>query len=299
MKTLAFIHVNDSGSPVGDFSPVTSVFSHYELGNTVSPFLLLDHLGPGVLKPTKLKKGVLEHPHRGFETVTIVFKGELEHRDSTGGGGVIGEGDVQWMTAASGILHEEVFSQAFAQRGGAFEILQLWVNLPAKDKMNPARYQSLAKASIPVVNLAHDAGYVRVIAGEYEKHRGIAETHTPMQVFDVYLRAGQTLNLPASSGDTTLLYLRSGQLQFTEADERLNAQHMAVMSSQGENVEFTAMEDSHLLYLSAQPLNEPLYGRGYFVMNHFDEVMQAYEDLKQNRFLHVNVKAPDFKSGKK
>ena len=195
MKTLAFIHVNNSGSPVGDFTPVTSVFSHYELGNTVSPFLLLDHLGPGVLKPTKLKKGVLEHPHRGFETVTLVFKGELEHHDTTGGGGVIGEGDVQWMTAASGIQHEEVFSQAFAQRGGAFEILQLWVNLPAKDKMNPARYQSLAK-----VDLADNAGYVRIIAGQYLTTQGPAETQTPMQVFDVFVSANQSITLPAQEG---------------------------------------------------------------------------------------------------
>ena len=289
MKTLAFIHVNDSGSPVGDFAPVTSVFSHYELGNTVSPFLLLDHLGPGVLKPTKLKKGVLEHPHRGFETVTLVFKGELEHHDTTGGGGVIREGDVQWMTAASGIQHEEVFSAAFAEKGGPFEILQLWVNLPAKDKMNPARYQSLPKATIPIVNLAQDAGYVRIIAGEYAEVKGVAETHTPMNVFDVFLKAGQRMLLPASEGDTTLLYLRSGLLQFAEADERLMPQHMAVMSSQGENVVFSAVEDSHLLYLSAQPLNEPIYGRGYFVMNSFDEVMQAYEDLKQNRFLHMLI----------
>ena len=285
MKTLAFIHVNDSGSPVGDFAPVTSVFSHYELGNTVSPFLLLDHLGPGVLKPTKLKKGVLEHPHRGFETVTLVFKGELEHHDTTGGGGVICEGDVQWMTAASGIQHEEVFSQAFAQRGGAFEILQLWVNLPAKDKMNPARYQSLTKASIPKVNLAQDAGYVRIIAGQYLTAQGPAETHTPMQVFDVFVRTNQSITLPAQEGDTTLVYLRSGKLKFTETDEQLNAQHMAVMSGQGENVELMAVEDSHILYLSAQPLNEPIYGRGYFVMNHFAEVMQAYDDLKQGRFI--------------
>lgn len=285
MKTLAFIHVNDSGSPVGDFAPVTSVFSHYELGNTVSPFLLLDHLGPGVLKPTKLKKGVLEHPHRGFETVTLVFKGELEHHDTTGGGGVIGEGDVQWMTAASGIQHEEVFSQAFARQGGAFEILQLWVNLPAKDKMNPARYQNLTKASIPKVNLAQDASYVRIIAGQYLTAHGPAETHTPMQVFDVFVRTNQSITLPAQEGDTTLVYLRSGKLKFTETDEQLNAQHMAVMSSQGENVELTTVEDSYLLYLSAQPLNEPIYGRGYFVMNHFAEVMQAYDDLKQGRFI--------------
>ncbi|WP_374666344.1 pirin family protein [Acinetobacter sp.] len=296
MKTLAFIHVNDSGVSVGDFAPVTSVFSHYELGNTVSPFLLLDHLGPGMLKPSKLKKGVLEHPHRGFETVTMVFKGELEHRDSTGGGGVISEGDVQWMTAASGIQHEEVFSAAFAEKGGPFEMLQLWVNLPAKDKMNPARYQSLPKASIPMVNLAQEAGYVRVIAGEYAQVKGAAEIHTPMNVFDACLKAGQRIILSAADGDTALLYLRSGRVQFTVADERLTSQHMAVMSSRGENVEFTAVEDSHLLYLSAQPLNEPMYGRGYFVMNSYAEILQAYEDLKNGAFIQAMPSSDDLPS---
>lgn len=285
MKTLAFIHVNDSGAPVGDFAPVTSVFSHYELGNTVSPFLLLDHLGPGILQPTQLKKGVLEHPHRGFETVTLVFKGELEHHDSTGGGGVIGEGDVQWMTAASGIQHEEVFSPAFAQRGGAFEMLQLWVNLPAKDKMDPARYQSLTQDKIPVVSLAQDGASLRVIAGNFQNVYGPAITHTPMNVFDVSVQAGQHITLPAQQGDSTLLYLRSGRLAFAETDEQLNAQHMAVMSSQGEDVSIEAVEDSKFLFLSAQPLNEPLYGRGYFVMNTFSEVVQAYDDLKTGDFL--------------
>lgn len=160
LKTLAFLHRNDSRFAVGDFYPVLSIFSHYELGNTVSPFLLLDHLGPGVLKPTQLRKGVSDHPHRGFETVTLMFQGELEHRDSSGGGGIIAEGDVQWMTAASGVMHQEIFSEAFSRQGGAFEMLQLWVNLPAKDKMNPPRYQRLRAAHIPKIMLADDAGYV-------------------------------------------------------------------------------------------------------------------------------------------
>ncbi|MEK7740913.1 MAG: pirin family protein, partial [Pseudomonadota bacterium] len=165
MKTLAFIHRNDTRFAIGDFYPVLSVFSHYELGNTVSPFLLLDHLGPGVLKPTNLRKGVSEHPHRGFETVTLIFAGELEHRDSSGGGGIVSAGDVQWMTAASGVEHKEVFSEAFSKTGGYFEMVQLWVNLPAKDKMNPPRYQSLRKANIPVIDLPNSAGTLRVIAG--------------------------------------------------------------------------------------------------------------------------------------
>ena len=141
MKSLAFIHRNDTRFSVGDFYPVLSVFSYHELGNTVSPFLLLDHLGPSVLSPSNKRRGVNEHPHRGFETVTFMFEGELEHRDSTGSGGIIAKGDVQWMTAASGVMHREQFSSAFRERGGAFEMVQLWVNLPAKDKMAEPRYQ--------------------------------------------------------------------------------------------------------------------------------------------------------------
>lgn len=285
MKTLAFIHTETARSAVGDFAPVTSIFSHYELGNTVSPFLLLDHIGPGTLKPSALRKGVDEHPHRGFETVTIMLKGELEHRDSTGGGGIIAAGDVQWMTAASGVIHKEVFSEAFSQTGGPFEMLQLWVNLPAKDKMNPPRYQSLDNASIPKVDLVHAAGYVRVIAGEYQEQTGPAQTHTPMQVYDIFLRKGHTLQLPAQEGDITLIYMRSGRAAFQAEEQELEDQGMAVMSSRGEQVELTAQRDCAILYLSAAPLNEPIYGRGYFVMNHFDEILQAYEDLKNNQFI--------------
>ena len=286
MKTLAFIHSNDSQTAVGDFSPVVSVFSHYELGNTISPFLLLDHLGPGVLQPTRLRKGVSEHPHRGFETVTIVFKGEIEHRDSSGGGGLIGAGDVQWMTAASGVLHEEVFSPEFSKTGGTFEMLQLWVNLPAKDKLNPARYQSLRENQIPKITLNQGAGYIRVIAGEYLQHQGPAETHTPMHVFDVFIPAGKTLTLPAQEGSTTLFYMRSGRVHILDADEHLESQDMAVMSNKGSDVEFTTIQDSHFLYLSGQPLNEPIYGKGYFVMNNYSEILQAYEDLKNGQFLN-------------
>ena len=286
MKTLAFIHSNYSRIAVGDFSPVVSVFSHYELGNTISPFLLLDHLGPGVLQPTRLRKGVSEHPHRGFETVTIVFKGEIEHRDSSGGGGLIGAGDVQWMTAASGVLHEEVFSPEFSKTGGTFEMLQLWVNLPAKDKLNPARYQSLRENQIPKITLNQGAGYIRVIAGEYLQHQGPAETHTPMHVFDVFVPAGKTLTLPAQEGSTTLFYMRSGRVHILDADEHLESQDMAVMSNKGSDVEFTTIQDSHFLYLSGQPLNKPFYGKGYFVMNNYSEILQAYEDLKNGQFLN-------------
>lgn len=290
MKTLAFIHRNDTIFSVGDFHPVKTIFSHHELGNTVSPFLLLDHLGPGYLKPTHLRKGVTEHPHRGFETVTMMFQGELEHQDSTGGGGMIAEGDVQWMTAASGVIHQELFSEAFSKQGGAFEIIQLWVNLPAKDKLNPVRYQSLKKENIPTLDLEQDAGTVRVIAGEYADQQGIAQTHSPIMVLDIQLKAGKTAIFPAQVGDSTLIYLRTGQLHCAPEDDVLEEeivedQALAVMSSHGENVQITALKDSKFLLLSAVPLNEPINAKGFFVMNTYAEILQAYEDLKAGKFI--------------
>lgn len=288
MKTLAFIHRNETRFAVGDFSPVLSVFSHYELGNTVSPFLLLDHLGPGNLKAGSRQQGVSEHPHRGFETVTIMFEGELEHRDSSNGGGIIRSGDVQWMTAASGIIHKESFSAEFAKNGGRFEMLQLWVNLPAKDKMNPPRYQSLSYASIPKVALDNEAGYVRVIAGQYQRHVGPAQTHSPMQVFDVFVKKGHTVQLPAKSGDTTLLYMRTGQAQFAPhnpMDELWDDHGLAVMSNLKEDVQFTAQYDCYILFLSAAPFHEPINGHGPFVMNSYDEILEAFDDIKTGNFI--------------
>ncbi|ENX11887.1 hypothetical protein F895_03390 [Acinetobacter sp. CIP 64.2] len=284
MKSLAFIHRNDTRFAIGDFYPALSVFSYQELGNTTSPFLLLDHLGPGRLAPKSSKKGVNEHPHRGFETVTFVFAGELQHQDSTGQGGIIGQGDVQWMTAASGIQHTEHFSPAFRERGGYFEMLQLWVNLPAKDKMSPPRYQSLLNHTIPKVPLEQDAGYVRIVAGQFQNIQGIAQTFSPMQVLDVHLNKGHPLILPAQHGDSTLIYLRKGKLQFTEHEDILEEQALAVMSSFDTDVAITALEDSDLLFLSAPPLQEPINGHGFFVMNSYAEILQAYEDLKSGAF---------------
>lgn len=298
MKSLAFMHRNDARGAVGDFSPVLSVFSHYDFGNTISPFLLLDHIGPGQLLPSSRRKGVNEHPHRGFETVTMVYAGEIEHQDSTGGGGVIETGDVQWMTAASGIVHRELFSEAFTQRGGRFEMVQLWVNLPAADKMGPAGYQSLTRATIPAVNLPDGSGTaggpaggsargtVRVIAGQFNGISGPASTHTRMSVLDVELPAGQAATFDTEAGDTALVFLRSGRLQFTAdaaQDGVLEEEGLAVMSSREAGFAVTALEDSQFLVLTGEPLNEPVNGHGPFVMNSYEEILQAYDDLKQGR----------------
>lgn len=288
MKSLAFIHRNDTRFAIGDFYPALSVFSYHELGNTTSPFLLLDHLGPGKLEPKSKKKGVNEHPHRGFETVTFVFSGELQHKDSTGGGGLIKRGDVQWMTAASGIQHIEQFSSEFRESGGPFEMVQLWVNLPAKDKMSAPRYQSLLNENIPKIILDDQTSYIRVVAGELNQTTGIAKTFTAMNVFDIHLVKDQQITLPAAEGATTLIYLRKGKVQFSSDEESLEEQAMAVMSSLGTGVQINALENCDLLFLSAQPLNEPINGQGPFVMNSYDEILQAYDDIKTGKFGHYS-----------
>ena len=290
MKSLAFIHRNDAYFAVESFYPVVSVFSHYDLGNTISPFLLLDHIGPGRLKPDQVRQGVQQHPHRGFETVTLVFQGEIEHWDSQGHGGVIGPGDVQWMTAASGILHKEQFSEAFTRQGGPFEVLQLWVNLPARDKMQAPRYQSLSNAAIPCFDFPDRAGRARVIAGEFLGITGPALTHSPITLVDLHLAAGQTLQLPAQHLDTTLLYMRRGKAQFSaaaSADEILTDQGLAVMSSHGEHLQIQTLSDCEVLLMSGTPLNEPLFGRGFYVMNTQEEVREAIEDMKKGTFLKL------------
>lgn len=288
MKSLAFIHRNDTRFAIGDFYPALSVFSYHELGNTTSPFLLLDHLGPGKLEPKSKKKGVNEHPHRGFETVTFVFAGELQHKDSTGGGGLIKRGDVQWMTAASGIQHIEQFSSEFRESGGPFEMVQLWVNLPAKDKMSAPRYQSLLNENIPKIILDDKTSYIRVVAGELNQTTGIAKTFTAMNVFDIHLVKDQQITLPAAEGTTTLIYLRKGKVHFSSDEESLEEQAMAVMSSLGTGVQINALENCDLLFLSAQPLNEPINGQGPFVMNSYDEILQAYDDIKTGKFGHYS-----------
>lgn len=288
MKSLAFVQRNDTRFAIGDFSPVLSVFSYHDLGSTVSPFLLLDHLGPGRLVPGRPRGGVNEHPHRGFETVTLVFAGELEHRDSGGGGGLIGAGDVQWMTAAHGVIHRELFSEAFAQQGGRFEMIQLWVNLPAAHKMDQPRYQNLTKASIPVVSLPNEAGQVRVIAGSFGEAEGPALTFTRMNVLDVELAAGQSAVFATEAGDTALVYLRSGRLDFG-GDEAVEENAMAVLSSNEAGFAVKALEASRFVVLSGERIDEPINGHGPFVMNTYEEILEAYEDIKAGRFEKVDT----------
>ncbi len=268
---------------VGDGFPVRSMFSYQSHAKQLSPFLLLDYAGPADFDSTTHQRGVGQHPHRGFETVTIVYKGEVSHRDSTGKGGTIGPGDVQWMTAGAGILHEEFHSEAYAEKGGPFEMVQLWVNLPAKDKMTAPGYQAIVDGDIPVVALPDESGTVRVIAGEYAQQKGPAHTYTPMHVWDMRLNQGSVTELDVPEGwNTSLVVLRGTVLVNGETVAR-EAQ-LVVLDSAGKHVSIEANSDAVLLLLSGEPIDEPIVGYGPFVMNSQSEITQAISDFNSGKF---------------
>jgi len=242
----------------------------------------MDYAGPSHFPPTTSKLGVGAHPHRGFETVTIVYEGGVSHRDSAGGGGTIGPGDVQWMTAASGVLHEEFHSPAFARTGGQFEMVQLWVNLPAKDKMAAPGYQGITDAQIPRVALPEGGGTVRVIAGQYGDTKGAARTFSPMNVWDMRLAAGRSLALDLREGDTTALFVLRGEIRI--GTQTVRTAELAVMEREGSRLAFETGEDAVVLLLSGRPLDEPIVGYGPFVMNTREEIMQAMKDFDSGKF---------------
>jgi len=264
---------------VGDGFPVRSLFSYHDSGKQLSPFLLLDYAGPREFPPTTERLGVGEHPHRGFETVTIVYDGEVEHRDSSGGGGKIGPGDVQWMTAASGVVHEEFHGREFARRGGIFEMVQLWVNLPARDKFAPPRYQNILRAEIPVVPLEDAQGEVRVIAGEFAGRKGPARTFTPVHVWDV--RVEQRARLQVPEGFTTALVVLKGKLSVNGAE--VGAASFALLDPRGTEIRLESDGGATALLLSGQPIDEPIVGYGPFVMNSTREIQQAMVDYQTGR----------------
>ena len=268
---------------VGDGFPVRSMLSHGAQGGHISPFILLDHAGPTRFTPTTARRGVGQHPHKGFETVTIVYEGEVAHRDSTGAGGTIGPGDVQWMTAANGILHEEFHSAAFARTGGNFEMVQLWVNLPAKDKGAEPGYQNLLAADIPTVALPGGAGSLRVIAGRFGAASGPARTFTPINIWDVRLAAGKTAALDVPEGHTLSVLVLSGTIAIDGRDSAGAAQTV-ILGREGGGLTITAGTDAKLLVLTGEPIDESVVAHGPFVMNTADEIRQAMRDFQAGRF---------------
>jgi len=282
MKKVIGIQGNDRGHWVGDGFPVRTLFFYQDLGKQMSPFLMLDYAGPAEFPPTTERKGVGSHPHRGFETVTIVYKGEVAHKDSTGQGGVIGPGDVQWMTAGSGILHEEFHAEGFAKNGGTLDMVQLWVNLPANLKMTKPAYQAILDQQIPAIELKHGVGVARIIAGDFDGHKGPAHTFTPMNVIDLKLRKGKA-TIATSEGWNTSLVVLKGAVEAGDGVVAKDAQ-MLMFSSQGQDIQLNALEDSIALLLSGEPIDEPIVGYGPFVMNTKVEIAQAMQDFNSGSF---------------
>ena len=290
MRAVRQIYRANSRHWVGDGFWVQPLFSHMGEDRGTDPFLMLDYAAPYQFAPNEARspRGVGQHPHKGFETVTIAYQGEVAHRDSSGGGGVIREGDVQWMTAGSGVIHEEFHSEDFSRRGGMFEMVQLWVNLPAKDKNTPPRYQHLAKEAIPVVQLADEAGYVRVIAGQHDGVQGVATTFTEMNVWDVVIDAGKEAVLTVPDNHSLSIVVLRGQAQFN-GQEQAGAGQLVGFVAEGGAVKVAAGEEEvKILLLSGVPIAEPVVGYGPFVMNTEDEIRQAIHDFNHGRFGRIS-----------
>ncbi|MGH9766258.1 MAG: pirin family protein [Blastocatellia bacterium] len=282
VKKLRCIQRSADRHWVGDGFPVRTLLAYPNLGSALDPFLLLDYAGPMEFPPTDRCLGVGEHPHRGFETVTIVYEGEVEHRDSSGGGGRISPGDVQWMTAASGIVHEEFHGREFARRGGMFEMVQLWVNLPAKDKMSPPHYQPILDSQIPAVSLPDGQGTVRVIAGEFAGTKGPAKTFTPIHVWDLRLAAGRQTEIALPDGYTTALVALKGELRVNGSDA-IESAEVGLFDRAGQSIGVEAVKDTTALLLCGEPIDEPIVGRGPFVMNTDQEIRQAMTDYMSGK----------------
>tara|TARA_R110002111_G_scaffold78363_2_gene124266 strand:- start:1824 stop:2702 length:879 start_codon:yes stop_codon:yes gene_type:complete len=287
MKTRTVELVIRPGEPhfVGDgFRVHTFIPSGIGLDmQRMNPFILLDYNSPYKFPPSSNPKGVGVHPHRGFETVTISYKGKVAHHDSSGGGGVIGEGDVQWMTAASGVLHKEYHEEEWSKTGGIFQMVQLWVNLPQKDKMSEPKYQAIKKEDINQHKLKNDAGHIEVIAGEYNETKGIASTFTPLHVLNARLNKGgkATFEFPASY-NTALLVLEGSIV--INGNEKIQTDHLALMANDGETFEVEADKEALLLLLSGLPIDEPIVSHGPFVMNTKKELLKAFDDFNNGKF---------------
>jgi len=286
-KDVLGIYQPGSAHMVGDGFPVRNLFPSNELDREVDPFLMLDYAGPRHFPPTDHPRGVGEHPHRGFETVTILYEGAVAHRDSAGNAGVIGPGDVQWMTAASGVVHEEMHEAHWAKQGGTFRAIQLWVNLPQAHKMSAPAYQTLVNGDIPAVELEGGSGRLRVIAGTFRGHKGPARTFTPVELYDLQLQADTRFELTLPEGHNTSVFVLEGRVSVNGSAAAGEAE-LVVTKGHGSLVRLEALEDSRFLIMSGKPINEPIARYGPFVMNTRAELVQAVEDYQRGRMGHLS-----------
>ncbi|HJS66942.1 MAG TPA: pirin family protein [Nitrospiraceae bacterium] len=288
VKKAEQVKVYQPGSQhvVGDGFHVRNLFPSNDLDRELSPFIMLDYAGPTFYPATDTPRGVGEHPHRGFETVTIVYQGIVAHRDSAGNSGVIGPGDVQWMTAASGIVHEELHEKEWAKHGGTLQAIQLWVNLPRSSKMSAPGYQTIVNEQIPVVQLDGGSGSLRVIAGSVGSAKGPAKTFTPIELYDLRLRAGHSVPLQIPNGYNVGLLVLSGQAS-VEGSRQLSEAELAVFVSTGEPVKIVAEEDATILVMAGEGIDEPVARYGPFVMNTKAELVQAVNDYQAGKMGHL------------
>ena len=286
IKSVTGVYKPGSTHMVGDGFPVRNIFPSHNLTEEISPFLLLDYAGPAYFPPTDRPRGVGEHPHRGFETVTIVYQGAVAHRDSAGNAGIIGPGDVQWMTAASGVVHEELHEQAFAKEGGTLQMIQLWVNLPKISKMGAPRYQTLLNDDIPQSALGGNGGLIRIIAGEYQGVKGPARTFTPVHLYDLRLPTGHQADLSLPYGFNTGLFVLSG-VMIVNRSQKVEEAEMALCDPHGTQVHLEATEEATVLVLSGEPIHEPVARMGPFVMNTEEELVQAVNDYRAGKMGHL------------
>lgn len=285
MKKVAKVHFAPEKHWVGNGFQVQSMFTYNDKDKNLDPFLMMDYNPPRHFDGGRKSdfRGVGEHPHRGFETVTIAYQGEVAHADSSGGGGIIGTGDVQWMTAGAGLMHEEFHSEKFSREGGMFEMVQLWVNLPAKDKMTPPKYQAIKSDEIPVVQLADDAGKARIIAGNLDNTSGAASTFSPVNMWDVVMNAGKTHTFAVPESHNLIILVLDGTIQIN-GDDIARRGELVTFERGGADVQIEANNESKLLILTGEPLNEPIVGYGPFVMNTEDEILQAVYDIQNGKF---------------
>ncbi|MFV0144176.1 pirin family protein [Empedobacter falsenii] len=270
-------HFVGDGFRVHNFIP-----SGYHLDmRRMDPFIMLDYNSKFDFPATDKPKGVGVHPHRGFETVTIAYQGSVSHHDSAGGGGTIHQGDVQWMTAASGVLHKEYHAEEFYKKGGVFQMVQLWVNLPAKDKMSAPKYQAIAHKDIPTVEVEN--GFVEVIAGEYNQAKGAASTFSPVNMLNAKLNEGGKANFSFPAHYNTVILVIEGEVKVNE-QENVPTDHLLLFTNEGEDFTIEATENSVVLILSGEPLNEPIASYGPFVMNTQEQIREAFDDYNHGKF---------------
>ncbi len=285
MKKIDHIIAPGSAHMVGDGFRVNN-FIPSAIGldmHRMNPFIMLDYNQKMEVLPSNTPRGVGVHPHRGFETVTIAYRGRIAHHDSGGGGGVIGEGDVQWMTAASGVLHKEYFEENFAREGGIFQMVQLWVNLPAKDKMSPPKYQAIPKEKMGKYILEDGLGQVEIIAGTYNGVEGPAFTHTPVHLYNARLQKGGKASFSFPAAYSTALLVIEGEIKVNNSDQ-VPESHFVLFGTQGEEFEIEATENALVLVLGGEPIPEPIAAHGPFVMNSREELIQAFNDYNDGKF---------------